>query len=288
MDTRFVIDCGSRSIKLHAVSPAGLSLRGTRSWDPIGDPHSARRIGTLLAELGQVVPDNEPVLVVGTAAARRSRGLAGAIGTACASRGWAYRTLSQDLEAHLIRDAFPDAAGRDIVNAGGGSIQIVRRDGGMALLPFGITDLNARFALSDTPSRRDCAGAEAYVGRQLPDLHGPFIYSGGELSYLRAAGAAVGLDGSCTAAEFRRIAARIDALDAARLPEVSPFDPGWSRGAVASNAIVRACLARSGSGYYVASDVNIGDGIIRRLAADVPDAAGPSWGRGSGGADERA
>ncbi|HEV7276249.1 MAG TPA: hypothetical protein VGN80_08175 [Devosiaceae bacterium] len=271
MTPRFVIDCGSRSIKLHAASPAGVSLRGTRSWDPIGNRNSVHEIGILLDGLVATMPAEAPVLVVGTAAARRSRRLARAIGTACATRGWVYRTLSQRLEARLIRDAFPDCGNCDIVNAGGGSIQIV--GGGMSLLGFGITDLNLRFALSDVPSRRDCAAATAFVSRHLPELQGPFIYSGGELSYLRAAGATVGPDGRCAAAEFLRVAARVDAMDDAELRTVSPFDPGWSRGAVASNAIVRACLARSGSAFYIASDVNIGDGIIRRLASNAADSA---------------
>lgn len=271
MNQRFVIDCGSRSIKLHAASPTGVSLQGTRSWDPIGDRNSVHGIGSLLEDLAAAMPARAPVLVVGTAAARRSPRLAHAIGAACTARGWVYRTLSQRLEARLIRDAFPDRT-CDIVNAGGGSIQIVG-SGGMSLLPFGISDLNARFALAAAPHRRDCAAAAAFVHRHLPALPGPFIYSGGELSYLRAAGAAVDPDGRCTAAEFLRVAAHVDAMDATALRTLSPFDPGWSRGAVASNAIVGACLARSGSGFYIASDVNIGDGIIRRLAGNAADAA---------------
>lgn len=276
MSPHFVIDCGSRSIKLHAASPTEISLQGTRSWDPIGDRNSVHSIGTLLEELTALVPLRAPVLVVGTAAARRSRRLARAIGAACTARGWVYRTLSQRLEARLIRDAFPDGGTCDIVNAGGGSIQIVGSDGKTSLLAFGITDLNARFALSDAPHRRDCASAADFVHRHLPALQGPFIYSGGELSYLRAAGAVVDMDGRCTAEEFLQVSAHVDAMDAAALRSVSPFDPGWSRGAVASNAIVRACLARSGSAFYFASDVNIGDGIIRRLAGG---AAGAAWRR---------
>lgn len=275
MSARFVIDCGSRSIKLHAASPSGITLWATRSWDPIGDRRSARSIDALLADLARFLPDTAPVLVVGTAAARRSRRLARAIGSACSTHGWSYRTLSQRLEARLIRDAFADRNACDIVNAGGGSIQIVDSTGKLSLLDFGITDLNARFDLSGVPAGRSCAAATAFVNERLPDMRGPFIYSGGELSYLRAAGAKLDEEGRCTAAEFLRIAARVDAMGAEQLRDVSPFDPDWSRGAVASNAIVRACLARSGSDFYYASDVNIADGIIRRLAGSAVDAASP-------------
>ena len=104
-------------------------------------------------------------------------------------------------------------------------------------------------------------------------LRRPFVYSGGELSYLRAVGARVDDDGRCTAEEFRRIAALVDGLDGEALAAVSPFDRGWSSGAVASNAIVRACLAASGAGGYYASDTNIADGIIAALAGRSADAA---------------
>lgn len=275
MGARFVIDCGSRSIKLHSASPSGITLWATCSWDPIGDPRSARSIDALLSDLARFLPDTAPVLVVGTAAARRSRRLARAIGSACSSHGWSYRTLSQQLEARLIRDAFGDRDGCTIVNAGGGSIQIVDSNGELSLLDFGITDLNAGFDLSGAPTGRNCAAATAFVSRRLPDMRGPFVYSGGELSYLRAAGARLDQEGRCTATEFLEVAARVDAMNAEQLQGVSPFDPGWSRGAVASNAIVRACLARSGSDFYYASDVNIADGIIRRLAGSAGNAASP-------------
>lgn len=107
----------------------------------------------------------------------------------------------------------------------------------------------------------------------------PFIYSGGELSYLLALGAEVGGDGRCTTAEFERVAAIVDATPNAGLERYSPFDPGWMRGAVASNAIVLACLQRAGVDHYFASDVNIADGIIAGLAhrlAEMPASSGRS------------
>lgn len=273
MRARYVIDCGSRSIKLHTASRSGSTLRATRSWDPIGDRDCARSIVALLADLAHDIPENCDVLVVGTAAARRSRRLARAIGTACASRGWTYQTLSQPLEARLIRDAFAGHGDRIVVNAGGGSIQVVGSTGELHLLTFGITDLNERFDLAGPPESRAWAAATAFVAVRLPPMPGSFVYSGGEYSYLLAAGASLDEAGCCSAAEFRRVAALVDAMGDEQLQAISPFDPGWSRGAVASNAIVRACLACSGSSFYYASDVNIADGLVRgllRSAADAP------------------
>jgi hypothetical protein len=275
MSAAFVIDCGSRSIKVHSASRSGVTLCATRSWDPIGDRRCARKIGALLIELARGMPEAAPVLVVGTAAARRSPHLARAIGRACSAHGWRYLTLSPQLEARLIRDALATHGGRDLVNAGGGSVQIVAGTGSLSLLEFGITDLNLRFELAAEPPERKCAAATAFVLARLPPMRGPFVYSGGELSYLRTAGARLDQEARCTAAEFLRVAASVDIMDAGELRAISPFDPGWSCGAVASNAIVRACFARSGCKFYYASDVNIADGIISRLAGSAADAVSP-------------
>lgn len=267
MSVNFVIDCGSRSIKLHRADQGGaVSLWATRSWDPINDAQQAGRVGALLVDLTQDVVARTSIHVVGTAAARRDRRVATAIGEACAALGWSYETLSHAREAALIRAAFGNRDDCDIVNAGGGSIQIVTADGAVALLDFGISDLNRNFGLHGAPAERRIAEATAFVAARLPRLVRPFIYSGGELTYLLALGAAVSGEGACTAAEFERVAQHFDGLDATAQQELSPFDAGWTSGAVASNAIVRAALSASGAGHYIASDINIADGIIASLA----------------------
>jgi hypothetical protein len=268
----FIIDCGSRSIKLHRVASGSVSLQATRSWDPLGDGASVGQVGDLLAALARTLPRAATVQVVGTAAARRDPAVARAVAAACAARRWSYRTLSQATEAALIRDAFGGRAVCDIVNAGGGSIQIVGPSGDPVLLEFGITDLNARFGLALEPHHRQPDAAMAFVLERLPRMGGPFIYSGGELSYLRALGATLTANGRCTAAEFLRLAAEVDIMTEGQLQRLSPGDPQWSSGAIASNAIVRACLSRSGAGFYYASDINIADGIIRGLAGRAADA----------------
>lgn len=273
MGTQFVIDCGSRSIKLHEAAGGAVSLWATRSWDPINDARQAARVGELLADLTKGIPAVSAIHVVGTAAARRDPGVAGAIAGACQALGWTYETLSHEAEAALIRSAFGGNVESDIINVGGGSIQIVEADSRVSLLGFGISDLNRLFALNREPQVREIEAATAFVRERLPRLQRPFIYSGGELSYLRKLGAVIGPGGLCTADEFLRVAALADAMDAEELVDVSPYDAAWSTGAVASNAIVRACLEQCAAGLYYASDINIADGIIASLAGRSSDAA---------------
>ena len=274
MGTQFVIDCGSRSIKLHEAAGGAVSLWATRSWDPINDARQAARVGELLADLTKGIPAVSAIHVVGTAAARRDPDVAGAIAGACRSMGWTYETLSHEAEAALIRSAFGGHVDSDIINVGGGSIQIVEADSRVSLLGFGISDLNRTFALNaPNPADRQVQAATDFIRQRLPALSRAFIYSGGELSYLKKLGAGVGEGGRCDADEFNRVAALADRMSPAELVEVSPYDAAWSTGAVASNAIVRACLERCGAGHYFASDINIADGIIASLAGRSSDAA---------------
>jgi hypothetical protein len=273
MGRQYVIDCGSRSIKLHEADRDTVSLHATRSWDPINDTANVARVGQLLADLTKDLPAVSSIHVVGTAAARRDPKVASAIGEACASFGWTYETLSHAGEALLIREAFAGREDCDIINAGGGSIQIVRPDGSTELLDFGMSDLNARFDLAGWAGGRRIREACEFVRGELPSMRRPFIYSGGELSYLRAMGAAVGGDGRCGLAEFARVTAKVDAMELDALEAFSPFDEGWMRGAVASNVIVRAMLLASGADHYYASDINIADGIIAALAGRAAHAS---------------
>lgn len=273
MRTHFVIDCGSRSIKLHEAGAGAVTLQATRSWDPINDAANIGRISELLADLTKDLPAVSAIHVVGTAAARRDPLVATAIDAACRALGWTYETLTHASEASLIRQAFAGADGRDIVNVGGGSIQIVDPDGVDRLLDFGISDLNTRFGLARRPEERRLEDARGFVRAALPQVRRPFVYSGGELSYLRAFGARVAPDGRCEAAEFFRVAAEIDAMELDTMERLSPFDGGWMRGAVASNAIVGAMLIAGGLDHYYASDVNIADGIIAGLAGRAAHAS---------------
>jgi hypothetical protein len=276
MKARFVIDCGSRSMKLHEPGRGAVTLRGTQSWDPLNEGTSDRLVRQLLRELTKDVPAAAGIHVVGTAAARRDPHLARAIDKACRSLGWSYETLSHASEARLILDALKPGCDRDVVNAGGGSIQIVRADGAADLIGFGISDLNRRFGLDGPVGCRRLEEACQFVWAALPRMPRPFVYSGGEQSYLLAFGARVDSEGRCGRDEFFRLAAAVDAMELAEMEALSPFDRGWVRGAVASNAIVKAMLMTSAADHYYASDVNIADGIIAGIAAGrmahAPDA----------------
>ena len=61
--------------------------------------------------------------------------------------------------------------------------------------------------------------------------------------------------------------AKLSNITRGREVAILEHTPGWVRGAIASNAIVRACLERSGVDHYYASDTNIADGIISGVAA---------------------
>lgn len=273
MGTQFVIDCGSRSIKLHEARLGSVSLHATRSWDPITDARNVERVGELLADLTKGLPAVSTIHVVGTAAARRDERVADAINRACSQLGWTYETLSHATEAEMILHAFGGRDDRDIINVGGGSIQIVHPCGEAVLLGFGITDLNNRFGLNLSAGGRRLEDACAFVFDALPDMERPFVYSGGELSYLLALGTRVARDGRCATDEFLRVAAMVDSMEYDELEAFSPFDPGWIRGAAASNAIVRACLEKAELDHYYASDINIADGIISGLARRAPNAS---------------
>lgn len=275
MGAEFIIDCGSRSIKLHRAERGRARLEASRSWDPLGSGAGASQVGHLLTELATGLPPRARVHVVGTAAARRTPALAARLAAVCRPLGWHYETLTQDAEAQLIREALGDRQADEIVNVGGGSIQIVHPSGALTLLGFGISDLNARFGLERPPGHRRCRAATAFVREQLPSVAGGFLYSGGELSYLRAIGARLGAGGRCSRDEFDRVASRVDGLPLRTLAALSPYDAGWIGGAVASNAIVRALFLVTGADHYHASDLNIADGIVSGLARRAERAADP-------------
>lgn len=265
----YFIDIGSRSIKLYrnCAEPIGFRLVEVVNWDPLNsevDRKSIRnRLECLLAEQTDAV-----VCGVGTAAVRRSSQLACAVVGACRDLGIQYETISQEHEAELIRAACDDIAGtKDIVNVGGGSIQIVLADGTFSLITFGISDLNESFRLLATPTDRQVTSCVDWVAGQLPSKAGPFLYSGGEKTYLERLYVPVAADGMCRKSDFIDAAKWVAATDLASLEAISPFGPGWMRGAVASNCIVEAYLRQCGAEAFIASDINIADGVFRQLVA---------------------
>lgn len=154
----------------------------------------------------------------------------------------------------------------EIINAGGGGIQIIRPDKSFFLVPFGISDLNRQFSLnSENPAERKSAACTSFIKENLPKDLGTFVYTGGEKTYLTKAGATLGDKGECLKEEFLRISRGILAKNAAEMEALSPFGKNWMLGAVASNCIVEAALEASGTNAFYPSDRNIAHGLVNQL-----------------------
>jgi hypothetical protein len=268
----YVLDLGSHSVKVYRrpgpAGPAAL-LVDTVTWELLERRPGRAQLGRHLDDvLARIPGPRRTVTAIGTAAVRRDPGLAEELHAVCSERGISYRTISQDDEARLIRLAAAEAgipAGLHVVNAGGGSIQIVTGSRGVAhLLPFGISDLNRRFDLGAPPGARRAGECVEWVAGRLPALAGEFAYTGGEHTYLEHFGVELP-DGRCSAAAFAGLADRLRLLPGGELEALSPFDPKWMHGAVASNCIVTACLARWGCDRFLPVDLNIAHGLIRQV-----------------------
>ncbi|GGK31712.1 hypothetical protein [Salinarimonas ramus] len=268
---RTIVDFGSRSIKIFISDCVG---RGSQIASvnrcPLEEAPGESDVAAALDEVErQVRSDAGPVLAIGTAFARRSPRLRTLIEAFCSARGWRYETLTQAAELDLIARAFSSAAtGRDIFNAGGGSIQIAAADGAHVLLDFGISDLNARFGLSRSVAERDVAACVSWLAEQMPRSRAAFVYTGGEATYLAAMGVHLGADGRCEAGAFEAMAARLARMEPDALERSSPFGRRWMTGAVASNCIVLAALRTRELAHFYASDANVADGLALAHAED--------------------
>jgi exopolyphosphatase/pppGpp-phosphohydrolase len=269
-----VIDVGSHSLKVYSGG-TDLSLVQTVTWNPLGRRHSPEQalgqLADVLDELHHTFPDSRRT-AIGTALARTDSVLAGLVARLCARYDTAFEVVSHEREALLIRTA-ARAEGLPehlyVVNVGGKSMQIVPPVGPPVLLEFGVVDLNDSFGLTGEPRRRDIEGCVAFVRKHLPTGFGDFVYTGGELTYLRSLGLEVPA-GHCERAEFEVLANRLAQLDEAALARLSPFDPRWMTGAVASNCVVTAMLDKASAAYFIASDLNIAQGLVRAIGHRDP------------------
>lgn len=268
---QFILDVGSHSLKLYQLG-ASVELSETITWDPWGDTEGhtpTDLLGNLLRNVQRRHPGGS-ISAFGTEVMRRDTELARQVSASCLDLGVEFRVISQDEEAALIFAAV-EAEGRwshDIVNVGGGSIQMVLGASGAPqawLLDFGIVDLNTRFNLLGEPDARDIAGCRQFVAGSLPEKIRRFMYTGGELTYLRHFGVPL-VDGHCDHAAFGALARRLERLSVGELVHASPFDPNWMKGAIASNCIVQALLDHSGVEQFAPSDLNIGHGLAAQVA----------------------
>lgn len=262
-----VIDFGSRSIKVYAFNGTDLKIVFTHNWEPILCMPTADDLKGVLEDIKRAVPQAKTIEAIATEAARRSVDLSRIIESVCEFEGIRFEVISQTKEAELIHHAFLDdrMVNTDILNVGGGSIQIVRPNSEFVLIPFGISDLNSNFNLAGKPSERKFLECLAHIRSNLPKDLNAFVYTGGERTYLNAVGASINNQGQCLASEFRKISQKILSLQIDEMEMMSPFGKGWMTGAVASNCIVEASLDVSGSSFFYPSDQNIAHGLIKQI-----------------------
>ena len=257
-----LLDLGSHSAKAY-LKDEQLRQVGTVTWRLLEERKSIKDLENEIREL--IRPFRgvcKKFIAVGTEAMRRNHELRRQIRKVCQSLGITYRTLSHEDEALLIRTATPEFSNHDIINAGGGSIQILPRNSDrLSLLSFGISDLNLQFSLNDEPDLRKTEECIAWVTSRLPNDLSDFVYTGGEEKYLRHLGIPLS-EGRCTMDNFEALTKYLSGLALAELESLSPHDPKWMRGAVASNCIVLACMRKSGAKSFVPSDTNIAHGLM--------------------------
>ncbi|PWI04568.1 exopolyphosphatase [Streptomyces sp. NWU339] len=264
----FILDVGSHSLKLYCRQDK-TQLLETVTWEPMesSEETSAATVENLVRRARESAP-SAPMTAFGTEVMRRNARLAHLAEKTLQELGVRFQVISQEAEARLIRQAVVSdgsAPSQDIVNVGGGSIQIIQPTGEPRLLKFGIVDLNEKFNLLGVPAGRDLTGCSEFIINSLPESVGPFVYTGGELAYLRHFGVPVH-EGRCTRDDFTTLTRRLEGLTVDQLMRDSPYDPKWMKGAIASNCIVMALLDRSGTDGFVPSDLNIGDGLASQVA----------------------
>lgn len=265
-DVAAILDLGSHSLKAYDAR-TGRRV-GVWTWDLING--EVTRDGLRSALVNAVgVASAQRSLAVGTEATRRDPTLQALVRDVCEELEIEFELLSQRAEARLIHDAVTTHVGRapqDIVAVGGGSIQCVLAGSRIVLLDFGVADLNRLFALDGLPRHRRVEEAIGFVASRLPASLAQFVYPGGERTYLEAIGVPL-RDDHCLTVDFERAAAELDGMGLASLEALSAWDPQWMRGAIASNCVVRAALHVSQASRFRPLDLDIGDGLRRRLTA---------------------
>ena len=268
-----ILDFGSRSIKIYTADHShNIELHSKINWralerarhghyEEISD--DLNRLALVLVKLPR------PIHGIGTAFARRHPDLEKYTVDFCSNNEIRYETISQEREVSLIKKAFSNVQEEaDIFNVGGGSIQICHAQGDTTLLKFGISDLNERYLLDQHPTKRKVSECVDWISHQLPVSSNTFIYTGGEATYLRSVGVVLGDGNRCDADQFRQTSQQLARLSSSELNSLSPYGDGWMCGAIASNCIVLAALQRSNSDHFIASDLNVADGLIASFAEE--------------------
>lgn len=265
----FILDIVSRTIKLHGldISTGEVTNLHNITWDILSISPSLETVTRCIEEsLTPLGRSSGRLKAIGTEAMRRNSALADLVAEACSKLQIDYSTISQELEAEFIsraarRHGISD--GYDVVNAGGGSLQIVRLlEQQIRLMGIGITDLNLRFNLNSAPHRREITNCVEWLEAQIKQRPRVIAYTGGERSYLEYFRVPLEPDGHCLYGNFEAFAQEIGQQPNDWLIKHSPFDPKWMTGAVASNCIVLAFMNSSGAEGFLPSDLNIGHGFL--------------------------
>ena len=273
----FILDIGSRTIKLHGLDPSTGRVSNLQNftWDILSGPLSDEVVYLSLQASLAALPRPAPrIKAIGTEAMRRSPDLAQMVEKACSELRIDYSTISQELEANLISLAAQRhgiSSELDVVNAGGGSIQVVSQTSGqIQLMRFGISDLNRDFKLNGPSHARRIDSCIEWLGTQTPHRIKEFAYTGGERTYLGYFGVPVGADGRCQRSDFEAFAYELSKRPIYWLRKNSPFDSQWMTGAVASNCIVLAFMRSARADWFLPSDVNIGHGMLASVFEHFP------------------
>lgn len=272
---KLILDLGSHSANVFRKSDEGIEQVDVLTWEllesEVSLPSIENKIKSLLTTQGSLLDGTSPdnVEAIGTEAMRRSPELSEHMKEICRNLRIAYRTISQKEEAELLRKAIADSdipTHLDVINAGGGSIQIITHEcEAPYLIPFGITDLNQQFNLLGSPHQRQITTCIKWLSCRFPASLEQFAYTNGQKTYLKHFQIELEQDLYCPRSDFTLLTKQLALMDLSHLEANSPFDPKWMRGAIASNCIVLAGLIKSGTAKFMPSDLNIAHGFMNQL-----------------------
>ena len=138
--SHYVLDLGSHSAKIFKKENGVIKKVFTMTWEILERDRPWEEIKLQLDKnlMGKIPPQSK-IKVIGTEAIRRNFSFEKKISSYFKNKGIPYQTITQQEESLLILNALEERPGLDVVDAGGGSIQIYSRKLNRPfLLKFGI------------------------------------------------------------------------------------------------------------------------------------------------------
>lgn len=263
MQYQWIIDLGSHSVKLYRLESKKLVKCCLRSWQWIHNKYNSQTIYEQLSSLLKEYSVKGDTLAIGTAALRKNSILKTQAEHACSRLSIPLHIITQQQEAELIRLACLNEGYQQsytIIDAGGGSMQIIQPNKNPLFYSFGLSYLNEQFKLTEAPNTRKIQQCIGWLTEQLPKSMNSFIYTGGEKRYLKHLGVQLTQD-KCTKADFIELASQLAKKELKELRELSPFDPKWMDGAIASNCLIVALLNNCSEPFFIANNLTITNGL---------------------------